>query len=332
MKIQNLIPSSIEELNGITTVKNYIYIDNVCYVEKEDGLYYIDQNNNERKICSPMIEVLANTNDDNSSNWGKFLRWKDANNFIHKLAIPFLHDDGANIRKELAKGGVTVSTSPKARTLLNQYIQGVKVERIARCVSQTGWQHGAYVTSDSTIGISDLGDQEIVFQNETCPQKILSQKGSLQDWTKEIARYASGNSRIILAISASFAATLLNPLKIEGGGIHFYGPSSTGKSTALNVSASVWGDRSFKQTWRSTNNGLEAIAQIYNDIALPLDEIKECDNDTIGETVYMLGNGKGKTRATKNAELRKTKEWRILFISAGETKLSDIMEDTGKKI
>ena len=278
MKLPYNIPGSITDLNGISDIRETLTIDNVIFVIKNNGLYYRDDKNIDRLICSPVVEVVANTTDDNSNNWGKILKWQDPNGKIHKQAMPFLHDDGANIRKSLANGGVSISSAVKARQNLNVYLQGKQVEKLARCVCQTGWNHNAYVTQDSVIGASDLGSNiDLIFQNESCPPEILSKNGTLEEWKATIATNAADNSRLVLAISAAFAAPLLRLLNVEGGGIHFYGQSSTGKSTALNIAASVWGSRSFKQTWRSTSNGLEATAQTYNDNILPLDEIKECD-------------------------------------------------------
>jgi hypothetical protein len=48
-----------------------------------------------------------------------------------------------------------------------------------------------------------------------------------------VASLATGNSRMVLAISAAFAGPLLYLVEMEGAGIHLRGPSSTGKTTLL---------------------------------------------------------------------------------------------------
>jgi putative DNA primase/helicase len=53
---------------------------------------------------------------------------------------------------------------------------------------------------------------------------------------------------------------LLKPTHQEGGGFHIYGDSSKGKSTGMAVACSVFGDETFKQSWRATSNGLEAAS------------------------------------------------------------------------
>jgi uncharacterized protein (DUF927 family) len=49
----------------------------------------------------------------------------------------------------------------------------------------------------------------------------------------------------------------------DSGGFHLRGASSSGKTTALNAAASVWGDPdNYTRLWRSTVNGLEGLAYI----------------------------------------------------------------------
>lgn len=85
----------------------------------------------------------------------------------------------------------------------------------------------------------------------------------------------------------------------DSGGFHLRGSSSTGKTTALRVAASVYGEpHRYVRTWRATSNGLEGIAAVHNDGLLILDELHQCDPKEAGEVCYMLGNGQGKARAS----------------------------------
>jgi len=107
----------------------------------------------------------------------------------------------------------------------------------------------------------------------------------------------SGNPILLLSVSASFAAPLLLKAKQQsagGGGIHLIGKSSNGKTTALQVAASVWGGPGYVRAWRATANGLEATAAALNDSLIVLDEISECDPREIGAIIYALANGQGK--------------------------------------
>ncbi len=102
--------------------------------------------------------------------------------------------------------------------------------------------------------------------------------GTLASWQENVARYAVDNSRLVLALSAAFAGPLVGPCSAEGGGIHFRGASSTGKSTALHVAGSVWGGgdaTGYVRSWRATANGLEGVALSHCDTLLCLDEMSQ---------------------------------------------------------
>jgi len=137
---------------------------------------------------------------------------------------------------------------------------------------------------------------------------------------------------LLLVVSCGFAGPLLALAGGESGGVHFFAGTSTGKSTALFVGASVCGGGpgGFVQSWRSTLNGLEAIAEGHNDATLFLDELAQVDAREAADTAYMLGNGQGKTRMSKSITAREPLRWRLLFVSAGEITLADHAASVGK--
>jgi uncharacterized protein (DUF927 family) len=138
----------------------------------------------------------------------------------------------------------------------------------------------------------------------------------------------------MLAVSVAFAAPLLALVDEEGGGIHFRGISSIGKSTVLLAAGSVWGGGerpSYMQRWRATANGLEAIAEAHNDCLLVLDELGQIDPREAGDVAYLLANGTGKQRANRGGGARGRKQWRLMFLSAGEIGLRDHMQAGGRR-
>ncbi|KRA21887.1 hypothetical protein ASD70_21380 [Pseudomonas sp. Root569] len=57
-----------------------------------------------------------------------------------------------------------------------------------------------------------------------------------------------------------------------------------------------------------------------------------CDLHIISKTVYMLGNGTGKTRANDRGQAgRQVQGWRLLFLSTGEKTLAQHMADANKE-
>ena len=74
---------------------------------------------------------------------------------------------------------------------------------------------------------------------------------------------------------------------MEGGGFSFEGGSSSGKTTALQVAASVWGGPGHVKSWRVTDNALEGVAALHNDGLLILDEVGQVNARVLSEAAYM---------------------------------------------
>lgn len=160
----------------------------------------------------------------------------------------------------------------------------------------------------------------------------MSCSGSAEEWRASIASLALGNSRLIFAIATAFAPSLAKLAGEDSGGFHFRGASSSGKSTALKVAASVWGNpKSYCRLWRSTSNGLEGLAALHNDGLLLLDELSQVDPREAGEAAYLLANGQGKTRASRAGTAKQSASWSLLFLSAGEESLTALMAKAGQK-
>ncbi len=175
--------------------------------------------------------------------------------------------------------------------------------------------------------------ERFILQTTGAVDHAYRERGTLESWQEQVARYGVGNSRLGLALSTAFAAPLLYPTQSESGGFHFRGGSSTGKATALQVGGSVWGGggvRGFIRTWRATSNGLEGVAALHCDSLLCLDEMGQVDGREAGHIAYMLANGVGKTRASRSGEARPAAEWRLLFLSSGELSLADKIAEDGR--
>jgi uncharacterized protein (DUF927 family) len=136
----------------------------------------------------------------------------------------------------------------------------------------------------------------------------------------------------MFAVSAAFAAPFVDLLGQEIMGFHFYGDSSWGKSTLVNVACSVYGNPTdYKKAWRATDNGMESLAAAHSDMLLGLDEINQFDPRKLGDAIYMLGNGSGKTRANDRGGARDDLyRWCLVFLSNGEKTLEQYTGEAGK--
>jgi putative DNA primase/helicase len=279
-------------------------------------------------ISSP-IHAVAMTEGENGDNHGLFLRFMAPNGRWREWAAPMmlLKGSGEELRGELLNQGVRID--PRNRAQLAQWLmQQYPHERII-AATHTGWHDGAFVLPGQTIG-----DAAVRFQSEHAQHDDFVRKGALNRWRDQVAAPCRGNPMLVLAVSTALAGPLLHSAKLQtrGGAIlHLMGDSSRGKSTAVQVAASVWGAPQFVRTWRATGNGLEAAAAALNDTVLILDEIGECDPREIGGIVYMVGNGSGKSRAARTGGARKQAHWRLMALSNGEHSLATHIASVGQR-
>lgn len=281
-------------------------------------------------VASP-LHVRAVTHDSAGNNFGRLLEFKNTVGKNRQWAMPMelLAGDGTGLRGELLSMGVELDSSGKGRVHLATYLQSQHPKRHILCATQLGWCGDSFVLPDTVIGD---GANETIFQSGERSHEEYTTAGTLQGWKEGIAARAVGNPLLMLALSAGFAGALLARTHTEGGGVHFVGDSSTGKTTLIEAAVSVWGGAGFKRSWRSTANGMEGAAAMFNDGLLALDEISECDPKDVGAIIYALGNGAGKQRASKSGAARGLTRWKCFIVSSGERTIETAMLEGGKAI
>ena len=297
---------------------------------KRAGLYKLetkpDGEMNEVRI-GPPLSVRGMTRDSEGNEWGLMLEWADPDGKKHTWPMPIelLFRQGTDWYSALASGGWF--GNPVARKKLVDFLAAVRPARRIRCVPRTGWDNTAYILPDVVYG--DTSGESVVLQ-PAHHGELYRTAGTLDGW-KEIAALSVGNSRLSFALCVAFAGPLLRLAGLEGGGFSFEGGSSSGKTTALQIAASVWGGPEHVRSWRATDNGLENIAVLHNDNVLILDEVGQVNGKVLAECAYMLANGQGKGRSSREGHLRKSHSWRLLFLSSGELGLADKLAENGLK-
>lgn len=149
--------------------------------------------------------------------------------------------------------------------------------------------------------------------------------GELDAWRASIARVADGPF-FILTLGYSLAGPLCEWLGIGSTILHIAGASSTGKSTAARLAASVWGDPTrTERTWNSTINGFELMAEEFSGACLWIDELQNFSGDAaaIGRHIHAITSGVGRTRSTRTGDPAAVRSWACTVISTGETTIQD---------
>ena len=302
-----------------------------------EAFYKSDDKGNEiyKRICAP-LELLALTRDAGGSgqDWGVLVRFKDYDGQEKRLNIPkrlFATDGGSDIRKQLLSEGLHIEPRSQEKGKLIDYLNCPDITNRVGLVKKLGWHKNAFILPDQTIGETD---SPLLYDNENARDCKLKAAGAISDWQREIASYCEGNPLLTLAVSLAFTGPLVSLMGLsENVGFHFYGDSSLGKSTLMNVACSVYGKPSeFKGSWRTTDNALEDTAALHSDMLLALDELNEANPLTIEGIIYMVGNGKGKNRSGPDYAKKKTQRWNLAFLSNGEKTIDDYLGSIGKSV
>ena len=288
-----------------------------------------------RWFCSP-LEIIAATRDSRGEEWGRLVKVTDMDGQCRTWALPMslLAGDGSAYRERLLSMGLSIAPSKTARDALHEYLMTTRPEARLTCVSRIGWHGDVFVLPDrgfSLAGDTDTGEGTVL-QTASFSDHAFNLAGDAETWRRSVAALAIGNSRLLLSLSAAFSAPLIRLLGLEGGGVHFRGLSSIGKSTITEVAGSVWGGgtKGYARTWRATDNALEAVAAMHCDALLVLDEIAAVNPAAAAASAYMLSAGVGKHRAARNGDARPTLEWKVLLLSTGEISLADKIAEDGK--
>jgi putative DNA primase/helicase len=304
------------------------------------GVFWTRKEDDEIFFCSPLSPVgLARST--KGENFSIVFSMTNPDQITRKFVLPLsaLHRAGGEeARLAFAERGGYFGAGVRVRQAFSDYCNCIvghsrNLPRVT-LVQQTGWlrmkERCAFVLPDMTAG--DSLKESVVLLN---PESTLVEhptRGTQAEWRQKVGRFCVGNSRLLLAVSISFAGPLLEPLNRESGGFHLVGPSSSGKTTLLAVAASVLGPpREIIKTMNATASAFEVQAAHANDSSLLLDELGEAPPEQLGGVIYKLANGVGRGRADQTGNARERRTWRLLFMTTGETDLEAMMKAAGKR-
>ena len=226
---------------------------------------------------------------------------------------------------QLADMGLAV-TSENSRALV-RYLSDVENLNYDIIPERKSVSRLGYIKDE---GFSPYVD-ELVFDGDVNFRSIfesIRSSGSREKWlahAKDI-RKRSVPARMVLA--AAFASALIDPCGALPFFVHLWGvESGTGKTVALMLSASVWGNPElgrYIQTFNSTVVGREKLAAFLNHLPLMADEL-QLSKDNRGKMqfdVYALAEGVGRTRGTKSGGIDRTSTWANTIITTGESPIT----------
>lgn len=307
----NVIINNATQLSG-----NYPELDAGKYNVDDSGVYQCDT-----VIChQPVIPFQILRNIDTGEEKVNIAYRSRGIWYEHIVSKEVLYNS-RNIT-QLVKLGVDVSSeTAKEMVCYFQEIEAINRDNLPlkQSVGRLGYI-GDKGFSPYVEGLTFDGEQNFshIFSS-------IKTEGDYQAWldiAKE-CRKQSVTAKIFLA--ASFASALIQPLGCLPFFVHLWGvDSGTGKTVALMLAASVWGNPEigeYIQTFNSTEVGHERTAAFLNSLPFLIDEL-QLSKDSHGRSrfdVYRLAQGVGRTRGTKSGGIEKTPTWRNTILTTGES-------------
>lgn len=152
----------------------------------------------------------------------------------------------------------------------------------------------------------------------------FGESGNLEDWIAFFKERRKYNVISRIALAAGVSSILLKKIKQSGFTIHIWGTSEYGKSVACMAAQSIFGnpsqsDKGIGINFNFTSVGLEYRLNLYNNIPLFINEMQhQKDAKDYDKILFLVSEGTGKSRGTKNGGIARENSWNNVVITNGE--------------
>ena len=294
----------------------------------QDGVKRLTDRGEEIACIHPVVPVkrLVNIDTDEEKLEVAFLKGRSWKTFTAPKSELF---DASKLVRYSARG---LSVTSRSAKVLSEYlceIEGVNYNKITEIKSVSRLGFIGEDKKDFSPYVKDSGEP-IVFDGETNYAAIYStianHHGMFEDWKKTALRCRTESLTAQIMLAASFASVIINKIGGLCFFVHLWGvESGTGKSVALMLAASVWGDPEigggYVQTFNATQVGHERTAAFLNNVPMCIDEL-QLSKDSHGRSkfdVYQLAQGVGRTRGTKAGGIDNIPRWSLCILTTGES-------------
>lgn len=307
------------------------------WIANDAGIYRLKQQGDATKhdyACKMPImpaAVLRNIETDTEK---VQLAFRQAQSTWSKCVFPRSTISNKNKIIELADRGILVNSNTSAAlvTYLDACLaNNAETIPIIQSVERLGWVNSVFVPYDEALTLDNDG------QGAELARAVHS-KGTLEEWAEYIAPLRKQSLYLQIVLAAAFASVLISKVKALPFVLHLWGGTGTGKTVALKVAASVWGNpEKYMLTLNGTTNALMGTAALLHDLPLLADELQTIkfdtnfQNQTYDKLIMQLTEGKDRARLTQQSTLKEQKTWNNCFIFTGEEPITQSNSGGGTK-
>ena len=302
----------------------------------ETGIYKIDPKTyEETMVCGTPILLtrrIKSLDTDEEKMEIAFMRTERKGKIWRTAILPrsvIFTTKGTSILSDLGCMVTSENAKPVIRFLSALEIENDDIIDWAESTSTFGWQPGKRF-------IPGVGE-DIVLDIDSTQASVAAAyhtNGTFEGWKATMQAHRDKNKfRFILA--AAFAAPMLKILHQRTFFVYNWGDARGGKTAALKAALSVWGEPDgLMMNFNTTQVGLERTAAFFSDLPLGIDERQAAGSGQYAQSkleslVYMIGEGKGKTRGAKDGGVQRVNRWRTIALATGEEPITTGSSQTG---
>lgn len=299
------------------------------WIYSEHGISRIDEKT-QQPVCvcrTPIILTQRLKKTDTGEEkieiaWKRDDKWSTAifprSVIFQSRSITVLADKGCTVTSENAKMVV------KFLGALEQ--ENIDALSLTESTSTFGWQsRRRFLPGHAPDMVLDIEPSMDRWATAYC------KSGTLDAWSASMQPHRERH-RFRFILAAGFTAPLLRIIKQRIFFVYNWGGSRGGKTAALKAALSAWGDpERLMANFNATQVALERMAGFFCDLPLGIDERQLAGNKQEGleKIVYMLANGTGRSRGSKDGGLQELHTWRSVILATGEEPIGRANSQTG---
>lgn len=319
-RMQNERPSGDLPMHPTQFPGQPLELDSGDWLCDSTGVYRVTQNGFEYACHHPILPVERLTNIDTLEEKLRIAFMKGR----HWRTIIVGKKDLFDASKILGLAAYGVAVTSKCSKVLSEYICDIETLNYEEIPQQDSIARLGYL-SDGSFSPYMEG---LIFDGDTSYGtifKAITQHGDYNTWKQEAIKCRRESVTAQIMLAASFASVLIKKLGTLPFFVHLWGvESGTGKTVALMLAASVWGDPEigqYPQTFNATQVGHEKTAAFLGNIPMCIDEL-QLSKDSHGRSkfdVYQLAQGVGRTRGNKAGGVDAAPTWALCVLTTGES-------------
>ena len=250
---------------------------------------------------------------------------------IRQIALPLEMVDVQEMRKELARQGVTLHSYQvkSVGEFLMSWIDTLKVTKDAVVhTAPFGWNSRDGKLEGFVFGgkLYTLNGARIAPNPDAVTSKSYTPVGDIQTW-KNAAKLITDQQRpaLDMILASTFAAPLVIFTNMRGLVMSCVGETGIGKSTALDIAQSVWGHPArAKNKVSDTENSVMNAAGELRSLPVYWDDMKLDDARKFNRMLFQTTYGAEKKRLDQRSKQKDFGTWSTIMVSTSNDSLMDL--------